>query len=86
MIDIRIYRGVDVGSDYNFVFVKIKFKLCRVIRLKGMWKRYDVSKLKNLEIRKEFVLEFRNRFSCLIEEEIENVDDILDNGNDNSIE
>lgn len=43
-------------------------------------------KLKNQEIRKEFVLEFGNSwFICLVEV-IENVDDILFNVNKNDIE
>ena len=49
-----------------------------------MREKYDVNKLRNPEIRKEFVLELRNRFSCLTKEEIE--DDALDNGDYDSIE
>ena len=47
-----------------------------------MGEKYDVNKLRNPEIRKEFVLELRNRFSCLTEE-IEDED--LDNGDNDSI-
>ena len=46
--------------------------------------RYDVNKLRNPEVRKEFVLELRSRFSCLTEEEIENED--LDSGGNDSRE
>ena len=84
MTDTRTYRGADMGSDHNLVLATIKLKLCRVIRPRGMRERYDVNKLRNPEIRKEFVLELRNRFSCLTEEEIENED--LDSGGNDNIE
>ena len=77
-------RGADAGSDHNLVLATIKLKLCGVVRTKGMREKYDVNKLRNPEIRKEFVLELRNRFSCLTEEEIE--DEALDNGDYDSIE
>ena len=80
----RTYRGADIGSDHNLVLATIKLKLCRVVRPRGMRERYDVNKLRNPEIRKEFVLELRNKFSCLTEEEIENED--LDSGGNDNIE
>ena len=52
MTDTRIYRSADVGSDHNLVLATIKLKLYRVVRPKGMRKRYDVSKSKNPKIRK----------------------------------
>ena len=74
MTDTRTYRGADIGSDHNLVLATIKLKLCRVVRPRGMRERYDVNKLRNPEIRKEFVVELTNRFSRLTEEEIEHED------------
>ena len=45
---------------------------------------YDVNKLRNPEIQKEFVLELRIRFICLTEEETESED--LDSGGNDNIE
>jgi len=84
MTNTRTYRGADAGSDHNLVLATIKLKLCGVVRPKGMRGKYDVNKVRNLEIRKEFVLELRNRFSCLTEEDIE--DEVLDNADYDSIE
>ena len=64
--------GVGVRSDHNLVIVKIKLKLCRVAKSMGTREKFDVNKLRNLEVREEFLLELRNRFSCLAEGEPEN--------------
>ena len=84
MTDTRTYRGADMGSDHNLVLAKIKLKLCRIVRPRGTREMYDVNKLRNPEIQKEFVLELRNRFSCLTEEETESED--LDSGGNDNIE
>ena len=84
MTDTRTYRGADIGSDHNLVLATIKLKLCRIVRPRGMRERYDVNKLRNPEIQKEFVLELRNSFSCLTEEGTESED--LDSGGNDNIE
>ena len=53
--DTRTYRGADIGSDHNLVIANIKLKLCRVAKPMGTREKYDVSKLRNPEVRKEFV-------------------------------
>lgn len=63
----RTYRGADAGNDHNLALATVGLKLCRVVRPNGKQKRYDVSKLKNQETGKEFVLERRNRLSWLKE-------------------
>ena len=85
MIDTRKYRGADVGSDHNVVIAKIKLKLCRVAKPVGTREKYDVNKLKIREVREEFVLELRNRFSCLAEGEPEN-GEVLNNEEDDYVE
>lgn len=51
---------VDIGSDYNFVIVKIWFKL-RKVKI-GIYnsKWFDVIKFKDLVVREEFNIIFRN--------------------------
>ena len=86
MIDTRAYRGADIGSDHNLVIAKIKLKLCRVAKPMGMSEKYDVHKMRNPQVRKEFVLKLRNRFSCLAEEGPENENETLNKEEDNSLE
>ena len=70
-MDVRAYRGADVASDHNLVIVKTQLKLSRTDRGTTVIRRYDTSKLKKPEIRKQFQLELKNRFSCLSVEDEE---------------
>ena len=65
LLDVRVKRQADVGSDHNLVVAKLKLKL-RKVRL-GVEKkpRFDVDKLKNPDTKKQFVLELKNRFQVL---------------------
>lgn len=60
-------RYVDIGSDYNFVLVKIRFKLRKVKIGINNSKRFDVIKFKDLVVREEFNIIFRNRYSVFFE-------------------
>ncbi|KAL9956868.1 hypothetical protein ACROYT_G038416 [Oculina patagonica] len=65
--DVRAFRGADVGSDHNLVVGNIRLKLSGVVRKQGELtaRKYELSKLKVPEIKQRFVLELKNRFSCL---------------------
>ena len=69
--DTRAFRGADVGSDHNLVVGNIRLKLSGVVRKQGETtaRKYELSKLKVPEIKQRFVLELKNRFSCLAETE-----------------
>ena len=69
--DTRAYRGADVGSDHNLVTTETKLKLSRVKKTNTTSRKYEISKLNSTDVQKEFVLELRNRFSCLKIEETE---------------
>ena len=69
--DTRAYRGADVGSDHNLVITETKLKLSRVKKTNTTSRKYEISKLNSTDFQKEFVLELRNRFSCLKIEETE---------------
>ena len=69
--DTRAYRGADVGSDHNIVITETKLKLSRVKKTNTTSRKYEISKLNSTDVQKEFVLELRNRFSCLKIEETE---------------
>ena len=71
--DVRTFRGAGVGSDHNLVVGNIRLKLSGVVRKQGETtaRRYELSKLKVPEIKQRFVLELKNRFSCLAETELD---------------
>ena len=54
MINTKTYRGTDIGSDHNLFIAKIKLKLCRVAKPMCTREKYDVSKLRNPEVREKF--------------------------------
>ncbi|RUS68515.1 hypothetical protein EGW08_023723 [Elysia chlorotica] len=65
LLDVRMMRGADVGSDHHLVMAKLRLKLrCSGPRPSGQ-QRFDVDKLKNNKTRRSFVLQVRNRFQTL---------------------
>ena len=62
--DVRAFRGADCASDHNLA--KTLLKLNRTGRRAVQVRRYETSKLNVPEIGKQFQLELRNRFSCLV--------------------
>ena len=64
LFDTRSYRGA-VSSDHNLVVAVMQLKLCRVGKKASNTSKYECSKLRIPEVRREFELELRNRFSYL---------------------
>ena len=65
VFDSRSYKGADISSDHNLVVAVMQLKLCRVGKKAINTSKYEYSKLRIPEVRQEFELELRNRFSCL---------------------
>ena len=63
--DTRTHRGADVGSDHNLIITKVKLKLSSIGKKQDGTIRYEESKLRLLEVRQQFQIELRNRFSIL---------------------
>lgn len=63
--DVRAYRDADCASDHNLVIAKILSKLARKGKRVEKVRRYETSKLTVPEIRKQFQLALKNRFSLL---------------------
>ena len=76
--DVRALRGADVGSDHHLLMAKVRLKIAKVRKAKCGRVRFEVSKLKDLEVRSVFKLALHNRFEGLqqlMEEEERSVDD-----------
>ena len=69
LLDLRAYRGADVGSDHELIIGRIKLKLAKICKKEGRRKRLDVKVLKTPEKAAEFRLELRNKFEVLSEAE-----------------
>jgi hypothetical protein len=67
LLDVRNTRGADVGSDHHLVIAKIKLKIAsnKHKKMNTKSKRINVQKLNIPEVKEEFKLELRNRFSIL---------------------
>ncbi|CAH1248758.1 Hypp8389 [Branchiostoma lanceolatum] len=78
LLDVRVYRGADVGSDHHLVVSKIRLKLRATPPTKKRHKVFDTHKLHTPEIKHEFALELRNRFQALENLEDEGEQDIVE--------
>ena len=54
LLDVRVFRGADLYADHFLVVVPIGLKLKNAYHKKSSMKRYDVSRLKNEKIQKEY--------------------------------
>lgn len=68
--DIRVFWGVDIGSDYMLVVGRLWLKFRKVVK-KFVRRKLDFDKLKVLVIQREFSLRLQNRFEVLVEMEIQ---------------
>ena len=69
--DTRYYRGVDSGSDHNLVITSVRLRLRGIVNNTSNARRYDTAKLKIREVKQQFQIKLRNRFSCLADESAE---------------
>ena len=60
--DVRVLRGADAGSDHHLLMVKVRLKIAKVRKAECGRVRFEVSKLKDLEVRSVFKLALHNRF------------------------
>ena len=58
-------RGAGVAFDHHLVRTRVRLKLKKITKPTSSRIRYDVKKLTHEVVRKEFTLEFRNRFAVL---------------------
>ena len=66
LVDLRAYKGSDVNSDHHLLIAKVKLKLRNPDNQpKSKMKKYDISKLKDVNIKNQFQISLRNRFAAL---------------------
>ncbi len=71
LLDVKVKRGADVGSDHHLVTALLRVKLRKTGSRKTARKQFDVGKLLDTKVRGQFVLQLKNRFQALA--------DMLDN-------
>ncbi|XP_076109491.1 uncharacterized protein LOC143078515 [Mytilus galloprovincialis] len=65
LLDVKVKRGADVGSDHHSTTADIKLKLRANGKNTRSWKQFDIEKLKESNVRKEYTTLIRNRFRIL---------------------
>ncbi|KAL0187117.1 hypothetical protein M9458_018787, partial [Cirrhinus mrigala] len=65
LLDVKVKRGADVGSDHHLVTALIRLKLQSTDRKTTMRKHFDVSRLRDTKVKAVFVVQVRNRFQAL---------------------
>ena len=89
LLDVRVKRGGDIGSDHQLVVSRLKFKLKSQKKVQPGRVRYDVDLLrKDGNEKEEYMLECRNRFSVLetLEEEQIDVNEMWSGGKEVMVE
>ena len=70
--------GADIGSDHHLLMAEVRLKIAKVRKGESGRVRFEISKLKDLEVRSTFKLALHDRFEGLqqlMEEEELSVDD-----------
>ena len=70
LLDVRSYRGADIGSDHYLVRGQFRIKLMAVQKMQSSRKIFPaIENLRNRELAEEYCIALQNRFSCLPVEE-----------------
>ena len=74
MLDVRVKRGADVGSDHNLVTAFIKLKLRSASHRMTAQRHFDTEKLHDPKVKSVFALQVKNIFQALQNLEEEAID------------
>ena len=64
LLDVKVHRGADVGSDHHLLIAKIRLKLRATPTVKQRHRVFNINKLRAPEVKQKFTIELRNRFSA----------------------
>ena len=65
LMDVRVRRGADVGSDHQLVVAKVRVKLRKVEKQEIVNTKFNLEKLKDPQTKNTFKLQLRNRYQAL---------------------
>ena len=65
LLDVKVHRGTNVGSDHHLLIAKIRLKLRATPTVKQRRRVFNINKLRAPEVKQKFTIELRNRFSAL---------------------
>ena len=65
LLDVKVKRGADIGSDHHLVTALIKLKLRGTKQKETPLRRFDIGRLKDIRVKNEFSIQVKNRFQAL---------------------
>ena len=68
LLDVRVMRNADIGSDHNLLVAKLALKLRKTKVGESKNKQFDAIRLQDQAVRTDFSVALRNRFDILQDE------------------